>query len=263
VGVTVTNAGITPLVLTFNEAPNIDRTLARLQWAERVVVVDSFSTDETLAICGRYPNVDLKQRRFDNHTDQWNWGLDQIATEWVLSLDADYVLTEALIDELSAWRPTDDRDGYYARFTYCVFGKRLRGSLYPPRVVLFRRSACRYVPDGHTQRLRVSREPGWLNGRIEHDDRKPVDRWVADQLRYAALEAHHLTTTPRAELSKPDLIRRKAVLAPGLVFFYTLFGQRLILDAWPGCYYALQRTCAELMISLRLVEARVRARTSN
>ena len=97
------DAGITPLVLTFNEAPNIDRTLARLQWARRVVVVDSFSTDETLAICGRYPNVDLKQRRFDNHTDQWNWGLDQITTEWVLSLDADYVLTEALIDELSSW----------------------------------------------------------------------------------------------------------------------------------------------------------------
>jgi glycosyltransferase involved in cell wall biosynthesis len=253
---------ITPLVLTFNEAPNIDRTLARLAWAERVVVVDSYSTDGTAGICSRYPNVDFKQRRFDTHSDQWNWGLDQVASDWVLSLDADYVLTDRFVAELSRFAPADDVHGYYARFTYCVFGKALRGSLYPPRIVLFRRQSSRYVQDGHTQRLQVTGEPGWLEGRIEHDDRKPVERWVSDQLRYAALEARHLVTTPRSELSMPDRIRAAGVLAPALVFVYTLLGQRLVLDAWPGFYYVLQRTCAELMLSLRLVEARVRPKAA-
>ena len=86
-------------MLTYNEAPNIDRTLAKLRWASRVVVVDSFSTDETEAICARYPNVDLKRRRFDSHAEQWNWGLDQVQSDWVLSLDADYVLSDALISD--------------------------------------------------------------------------------------------------------------------------------------------------------------------
>jgi glycosyltransferase involved in cell wall biosynthesis len=256
-------SGITPLVLTYNEAPNIDRTLAKLRWASRVVVVDSFSTDETEAICARYPNVDLKRRRFDSHAEQWNWGLDQVQSDWVLSLDADYVLSDELITELTGLVLTDRTAGFYARFAYCVFGKQLRGSLYPPRVVLFRPATCRYVQDGHTQRLQVGGEVGWLSALIQHDDRKPIDRWIADQLRYAALEAKHLSATPRSELSWPDRMRSSAVLAPAVVFLYTLFGQRLVLDAWPGFYYVLQRTCAELMLSLRLVEARVRKSQPN
>ncbi len=48
---------ITPLILTFNESPNIDRTLKQLFWAQTVVVLDSFSTDETLEILHSYPQV--------------------------------------------------------------------------------------------------------------------------------------------------------------------------------------------------------------
>jgi len=253
----MTPSDITPLILTFNEAANIERTLARLTWAARVVVVDSFSTDDTVDICRRYANVDVVPRRFDDHTSQWNFGLDAVGSPWVLSLDADYVLSDALVDELQR-PPSGEADGYYARFNYCVFGRRLRGSLYPPRVVLFRRERARYVQDGHTQRLEVAGEPGWLSGPIDHDDRKPIDRWFADQLRYSAQEARHLTATPVAELNRADRVRRTVLLAPPLVFAYALVGQRLLLDSWPGWYYTLQRTFAEMLLSLRLVEARLR-----
>ncbi len=251
-------ADITPLVLAFNEAPNIERTLARLHWATRVVVIDSFSTDETPAMCRRYPQVDFIQRQFDDHTTQWNFGLDQVKTPWVLSLDADYVLSGTLIAELTELSLDPSVAGYFARFNYCVGGHPLRASLYPPRVVLFRRDACRYVTDGHTQRLELAGESGWLESRIDHDDRKPLDRWFVDQLRYSALEARHLSETPVSELGVADRIRRSVVLAPPLVLAYALVGQRLVLDWWPGWYYALQRTFAELLLSLRLVEVRLR-----
>ena len=90
-------AQITPVVLTYNEAANIGRVLARLTWADRVVVLDSFSTDETESIASGYPNVTFQQRRFDTHANQWNFGLREtgIGTPWVLALDADYVLPEA------------------------------------------------------------------------------------------------------------------------------------------------------------------------
>src|SRR5438132_6116725 len=91
---------ITPLVLTFNEAPNIRRTLERLTWAKEILVVDSFSADETLDIIREFPQTRVLQRKFDNHTNQWNFGLDQVQTEWVLSLDADYVLSPELVDEI-------------------------------------------------------------------------------------------------------------------------------------------------------------------
>ena len=87
---------ITPLILTYNEASNIDRTLQHLTWAEKIVVIDSFSTDETLEILHSYVQVQVFGRKFDTHAKQWNYGLQQVKSPWVLSLDADYIITDEL-----------------------------------------------------------------------------------------------------------------------------------------------------------------------
>ena len=83
----------TVLVLSFNEAPNLARCLDRLDWAPRILLVDSGSTDETLEIAGRYANVEVVHRPFDSFASQCNFGLGLIETPWVLSLDADYELS--------------------------------------------------------------------------------------------------------------------------------------------------------------------------
>ena len=92
---------ITPLILTYNEAPNLGRTLDRLAWARDIVIVDSLSTDDTRAIAARYPSARVFDRAFTSHAEQWNFGLEQtgIKTDWVLALDADFVLTEDVIRE--------------------------------------------------------------------------------------------------------------------------------------------------------------------
>ena len=61
---------VTPLILTLNESPNIDRTLQHLTWAKRIVVIDSYSTDTTLEILQSYPQVQIFKREFDTHTNQ-------------------------------------------------------------------------------------------------------------------------------------------------------------------------------------------------
>src|ERR1043165_6995233 len=93
---------ITPLILTYNEAPNIARALASLSWAGGVVLVDSFSDDGTLAIAKTVANVRVVQRVFDNHRNQWEFGLKEtgIATPWVLALDADYVVPNDVVAEI-------------------------------------------------------------------------------------------------------------------------------------------------------------------
>src|SRR5918995_790421 len=128
---------VTALILTFNEAPNLERTLDRLTWAEQIVIVDSFSSDATKAIAARYPNVRFFERSFTTHGEQWNFGLQQtgIRTEWVLALDADFVLTNEMIAELSALAPPDGIDGYRASFSYCINGRALRSGVYPPVTV--------------------------------------------------------------------------------------------------------------------------------
>ena len=247
---------VTPLVLTWNEAPNLRRCLERLRWASRVVVVDSGSDDGTLGICEEFPNVETVTRPFDNHTDQWNHGLSQVATRWVLALDADYILDTDFADELLSLEP-EDKVAWFADFRYLVHGRALRGSLYPPRAVLFDRSACRYVADGHTQRLEFAGPSGRLAAKIDHDDRKPLGRWLDSQSKYARLEADKLATESGPG-TLPDRLRRMVWPAAPAVFLFTLLAKRAILDGWPGWFYALQRTYAELLLSLILLERRFR-----
>jgi len=248
---------ITPLILTYNEAANIERTLERLNWAKRIVVIDSFSDDQTLEILNHYAQVDVYQRKFDTHTIQWNYGLEQINSEWVLALDADYVLSENLIRELQLMFETEKAelfDGYFAQFRYCVFGKPLRATLLPPRQVLFRRNKATYIDDGHTQLLEVHGKSETLKSFINHDDRKSLSRWLWAQDRYMLIESKKLLNTPSDQLSFGDRIRKQKVIAPIVILLYCLILKGGILDGWAGWYYAWQRMLAEILLAIRLIE---------
>jgi glycosyltransferase involved in cell wall biosynthesis len=247
---------ITPLILTYNEEANIARTLDSLKWARQILALDSESTDRTTQIISRCDRVTLISRSFDSHTEQWNFGLEQIRTPWVLTLDADYVFPDSFADELNSLVP--QHNAYTARFRYCIDGRPLRGTLYPPRVVLFQASRFRYRHDGHTQLLDVSEQTGRLKSVILHDDRKPLSRWLESQAKYADLEAEKLMSFAAGELSWKDRLRKKIVFAPVLTLLYCLFRKGLILDGWPGIYYTLQRVYAELLLSMKLLERKLR-----
>lgn len=248
---------ITPMILTFNEAPNIRRTLEKLTWAREILVVDSFSTDETLNIAKSFPQVRIVQRKFDTFAGQCNFGLEHIKTEWVLSLDADYVLSDELNRELVELNPEANIAGCRAAFTFLIHGKKLRASLYPPRTVLYRKAAANYRDEGHGHRVQINGNVASLNATIFHDDRKPLDRWLSEQNKYALAEAKTLIAAAPTSLNLPDRIRRHIIFAPVLVFVYTLFVNGVILDGWAGWFYVVQRTVAELIISLRLLQMKL------
>lgn len=247
---------ITSVLLTYNEAANIGRTLEQLTWARDIVVVDSFSTDETLEIVSRFPQARIFQREFDTHMNQWTFALTEtnIESDWVLALDADYVLTPELVEELKALRPPSSTDGYRTRFLYCINGKRLRGSAYPPVTTLYRRANATYVQDGHTQRIHVGGEVRDLQSPILHDDRKPLAHWMKAQSRYMKLEAEKLLLCDVGQLGWADRLRKARLLAPFVMFFYCLFVKAIVLNGRVGLYYAFQRMFSEVLLSLYLIE---------
>lgn len=251
-------AEITPLILAWNERENLGRTLEALGWASQILVIDSGSDDGTREICARHPAVAVVHRAFDSAARQANHGLSLITTEWVLSLDADYEVPAGLVAELRALVPAAAQAGYRARFVYRVFGRPLRGTLYPPRSVLYRRARAAYHDDGHTQRVRLDGAVGDLATPIFHDDRKPLARWFHSQARYAAREAEKLSSPPTAGLRLTDRLRRARFIAPFLNFAWTLVVKGAVLDGRAGLYYAFQRLAAELMIALELLDRDLR-----
>jgi glycosyltransferase involved in cell wall biosynthesis len=254
---------VTPLVITYNEAANIGRTLDRLTWAQRIVVIDSGSTDETLQILQAYPQVEVFQRPFDNFAGQCNFGVAQVKTKWVLSLDADYELSDELIAELHSLRSDAEASGYCARFIYRIYGHPLRATLYPPRVVLYRKENASYRNEGHGHRIVVPGKILSLAGTIFHDDRKPLTRWFASQAQYAVKEADHLMAADPVCLGGVDRIRLAAWPAPLAVFLHALVFKGCILDGWRGWYYALQRLLAETLIALAIIDRRLRRVSSD
>jgi glycosyltransferase involved in cell wall biosynthesis len=252
---------ITPVLIAFNEAPNIARTLDKLVWAKRIIIIDSGSDDGTLDITRAYRQVEVIHRPFDDCASQWNFANNQVEAGWVLSLDADYELSDAIVTEIRGLQPAPATSGYRAEFVYRIFGRPLRGSLYPSRIVLYRKEKAYYRNEGHTQQLVIGGTILGLAGVIFHDDRKPLTRWVASQRRYASDEVKYLLSSDRDSLSRVDRVRLMGWLAPLAVLIYTLFIKRCLLDGWPGWYYVLQRVFAETLIALEIIDRKLRRRT--
>jgi glycosyltransferase involved in cell wall biosynthesis len=245
---------LTALILTKNEEPNLKRVLDKLSWLEQVVILDSFSSDSTLEIARSYTNTIIHQRAFDTHATQWNYGLSLLNSKWVLSLDADYVLTDEFISETKKIIEHPECVAYITKFKFLVFGQKLLGDNTMPRPVLFELSHCTYYDDGHTQRLTINGKTGEFDSYILHDDRKSLSRWLSNQDGYAIKESKKLINVSMSEVSLTSKIRKTKILAPVFVFFQCLFFKGLIFNGWTGWHYTLQRTMVEMLLALRLIE---------
>ncbi len=248
---------LTALILTYNEEDNIGRTLDHLRWLDSILVIDSGSSDATLSILANHGGVRVLHRRFDSFADQCNFGLDQITTPWVLSLDADYRIPPPLAREIQTVIQEADTTGvagFAIPFRYCIGGRPLRSGLLPPRISLYRHGLGRYQNDGHGHRIVLSGPVKRLRQPIFHDDRKPLQRWLASQGTYLAIEAAKLRATPSRQLSLADRLRKHTPLAPYAALLFCLLWKGGVLEGWRGWAYAQQRMYAELLLHLMLLE---------
>ena len=248
---------ITPVLLTYNEAQNIVRTLSRLAWAHDIVVVDSGSTDGTLSALERFPNVRVFNRSFDTHANQWRYATEatQITTGWILRLDADYQVSDALVTELEQLKPGTPVNGYVIGFDYAVFSRKLLSSLYPANAILLRKGYFNLRDNGHTEAWQVQGPVATLESRIVHDDWKPISLWLRSQRRYMQLE---LESCRVSQTGLVHWLRLRPPIMPISVLLYCLFGKGLILNGRAGVFYALQRMVAEAIFSLLLLEEQLR-----
>ena len=205
---------VTPVILTFNEGSNIKTTLASLQWALRVVVVDSGSTDQTEQIARSFGNVEWFVRGFDSHREQWLYAIHEtsVRTNYVLALDADMRPGVGFREELDAFLERGDFAGARIPFEYRILGRGLMGSIYPAQIRLFRKDQVRIDQAGHSQVFEVTGTVCRFRSQLIHEDLKPLNRWLNNQVKYASLEAERIRSATRRKFK--DWLRLAGISPP-------------------------------------------------
>tara|TARA_B100001057_G_scaffold211364_1_gene211830 strand:- start:264 stop:1022 length:759 start_codon:yes stop_codon:yes gene_type:complete len=224
---------ITLIVPTYNEEKVLDRCIGSAKdLADEILVVDSFSTDDTLEIAKSH-GARIIQRKYENSASQKNWAIPQASFSWILLLDADEWLTQKLYAELKQIKAQVHEpieSGFWIYRSNHFMGKRVRYSGWQgDKVVrLFKKEDCSYKIQSVHSEIMTSGKLSFLSSPINHDTYKGVSAWEEKLERYAQWQAQDYSQ----KMGKVTLFH--TIIKPSFRFFkhYILSGG--FLDGYIG-----------------------------
>ena len=228
-------------ILTFNEAANLGRTLESAAWADELVVVDSGSTDDTLAIAKRF-NARIYVEPWKGYGGQMNSAIDKCTSPWVFSLDADEVLTPELTREIqSLLAGNPEYQAYTVPRLNQIFGRWMRhGGLYPDRKLrLFRAGTARLREDTEPHATPKWDGPtGALHSDLLHYQYPTLSSYIDLMDRYSSASVPLLLRRGKNSRSLPAFIFG-TVMNPLATFFYNYVCRFGFLDGREGLLFHL------------------------
>ncbi len=163
---------ISGLIITYNEEKNIRDVIECLDFVDEIIVMDSYSTDNTVAIAKSYPNVKVVQNKFVDFTSQRNLTLELASHNWVLFLDADERITPSLRAEIIAEvQKPETKDAYYFLRKFYFAGRVIHfsGTQTDKNFRLFKKDKARYIPEKLVhETLKVDGTIGILQNKLLH-----------------------------------------------------------------------------------------------
>jgi glycosyltransferase involved in cell wall biosynthesis len=226
--------GLSVAVIALNEEERLRACLESVVWAEELVVVDAGSSDKTVAIAREFTDR-VHFRAWDGYGAQKNFAIGQCRGDWILSLDADERVSEALREEIRATlRGASGVAGFFLPRQNLFQGRWVRhGGLYPDwQLRLFRRGRGAFVERAVHESVRVDGPTGRLRAPLIHESYRSAADAVARLNRYSDLAAAELVAAGRGG-SLVDLLARPAWR---FVSMYALRGG--FLDGWRGLMLA-------------------------
>ena len=200
---------ITAIIPTFNEEERIQNSLKSAEFADEIIVIDSYSTDKTVDIV-KQSNAILLQRKFDDFSSQKNYAIDQASNDWIIWIDADEVLSSDLQEEIRhAIENAKELVGFYIYRIFFFKGKRMRytGTQNDKLIRVFNRKFCRYEGKVH-EKIKPQGKLGVLKNKILHYSYISFDRYIVKLNQHSELKAEELfergvLVTPFHLLIKP------------------------------------------------------------
>ncbi len=189
---------VSAVIPTKNVAEKIGPTLDSLRFCDEVVIVDMYSTDNTREFCESYPNVKFYERQ-DYIYANFNYGVEQATSDWIIRLDSDEVLNPELqkaVQEVLE-DPQPKHSNYDALCHLFFFGMKLNhGYGNQWRTLLFRKGTAYYKARSEHEGLTVNGAPGQLRGFYEHFTNPTISEWISKINYYTDRDIERAPITP-------------------------------------------------------------------
>ncbi len=223
---------ISALAIVLNEEYNIRDYLGNMSFADEIIVVDSFSTDQTLDIIkNEYPKVKVFKKKFNDFSSQRNYAINLASNDWIVFFDADERITDKGIQEIKkAVLNKQKIDAFWVRRIF-YYGKKpmhYGGKNQDKAIRVFRKSRCRYSNKLVHEQLIVRGKCSVLKEHCHHYSFRNKEDFLLKRLQYSRLKATELY----AKDKKPTLFH--FYFKPTFRFFKHYFIELGVLNGRNG-----------------------------
>lgn len=188
---------ISALLITYNEEKNIQRYIKDADYADEIIIVDSFSTDQTIFIAEQFSQVKIVQRKFDNFTNQKNFAISLASNDWVTFFDADEHVPANLKQEIiQITNDSNALDAYFVHRKFYFKEKLIRfsGMQSDKAIRLFKKSKAKYRKERLVHELIDCKgEIGKLKTSLEHYSFSSKEEYQKKLTSYSRLRAKELS----------------------------------------------------------------------
>lgn len=238
---------ITAIIPTYNEEATLRKALESVRFADELLVVDSFSTDKTLAIAEEF-GARIIQREYGYSASQKNWAIPQAKNKWIFLLDADEWLEQNAAAEIQRVLSNGPKhDAYWLPRENYFMGRKMRYGLWRnDRVIrLFRRDVCRYEDKRVHAEILCNGSIGTLKSPIGHNTYRGFSEMIRKTDRY--------TTWAAADrVNGKSVGAFDIVVKPWFAFFRDYFLKAGVLDGLPGFISASHTSWSKFIRAVKI-----------
>lgn len=243
---------ISVVVLTKNEEQNIKRCLESIKWCDEVIIVDDKSSDNTLEIAKKYKAKIYTNSLDNNFAAQRNFGLSKARNEWVLFVDSDEVVSDALAYEISSAIGLKDQNsrnlnGFYIRRSDFIWGKQLKyGETGDIKLLRLGKKGAGVWEGMAHERWRIDGSLGKLSNPLLHFPHKTLEEFLKEINFYTDIKAEEL----KSENTK--VFFWSILLYPLVKFIFNYIIKRGFLDGVEGLIFAIIMSFHSFLVRSKL-----------
>lgn len=227
---------ISTAILTYNSEKHIDEVLKKLSWCNEIIILDSFSTDNTIDICKKYTSK-IFQNKFEGFGAQKILLMSKCKNDWILSIDSDEVLTDELITNILNINPSDFEkySGFFMKRKHIflkkqfMYGKESNSWI----LRLFNKNKGGVTNNIVHESIEVSGNVSKINGDLLH--------YTIDELKEAIYKMDHYARLKAGEYfkKKKKSTQIKLYITLPFTFFREYFLHRNFMNGYQGYIWSI------------------------